>query len=190
MQILKIHTKKLLEENLLDKNVNLEEIAKIDKNYTGAELEAFIKNASSYAMSKGNDLMDFSKQLEIKAGTKVDQKDLIKSLEEVTPGFGMDQENFEIYTRNQLINYGQSFNNIMAMLNKMATLTLNGPKQLSSLLLYGPQGTGKSSIASHFAKTSNFTYVKIIAPERYIGVGTYGRISSITKVFNDAYKAR
>jgi hypothetical protein len=50
-----------------------------------------VKNASSYAMSKGNDLMDFSKQLEIKAGTKVDQNDFLKSLDEVIPGFGIDQ---------------------------------------------------------------------------------------------------
>jgi vesicle-fusing ATPase len=78
----------------------------------------------------------------------------------------------------------------MAMLNKMTTLTLTGRKQLSSILLFGPQGTGKSSIATHFAKNTNFTYIKIIAPEKYIGVGTYGRINSMTKIFNDAYKAR
>jgi replication-associated recombination protein RarA len=52
----------------------------------------------------------------------------------------------------------------MAMLNKMGALTLNGSKQLSSLLLFGAQGTGKSSMATFFAKNSNFTYVKIIAP--------------------------
>jgi vesicle-fusing ATPase len=57
-------------------------------------------------------------------------------------------------------------------------------------LLYGPQGTGKTSIASHFAKQSKFTYVKIINPEKYIGIGTYGRIFSFSKIFTDAYKAK
>lgn len=69
-------------------------------------------------------------------------------------------------------------------------MALSGSKQLTSLLLYGPQGSGKTSVAAHFARQSKFTYVKIIAPERFIGVGTYGRINSITKIFNDAYKAR
>ena len=32
--------------------------------------------------------------------------------------------------------------------------------------------------------------MKIIAPERYIGVDTYGRINSINKIFTDAYKAK
>jgi len=36
LQILKIHTKQLKEENLLAKNVDLAEIARLAKNYTGA----------------------------------------------------------------------------------------------------------------------------------------------------------
>jgi vesicle-fusing ATPase len=190
IQILKIHTKQLQEEGLLDKGVSLSEIARVAKNYTGAELEAVIKNASSYAMTKGNNLMDFSKQLTIKEGTKVNMTDLLRSLEEVVPGFGLDQENFDVYTRTRLINYGPNFDKIMAMLGKVSSLALSGPKQLTSLLLFGPQGSGKTSIAAHFARQSNFTYVKIITPERFLGVGTYGRINSITKIFNDAYKAK
>ena len=134
--------------------------------------------------------MDFSKQLQIKAGTKITQNDFLRAVEEIIPGFGIDQVNFEVYIRNTLINYGQNYTNIMKMLNKMTSITLNGSRQLTSILLYGSQGTGKTSIASHFAKDSKFTYVKIISPERYIGVGTYGRIYSFNKIFNDAYKAR
>lgn len=78
----------------------------------------------------------------------------------------------------------------MGVLEKMTNITFKGSRQLTSILLYGPQGTGKTSIASHFAKQSKFTYVKIITPERYIGVGTYGRIFSFNKIFTDAYKAK
>lgn len=38
LQILKIHTQTLKDQNLLNKDVNLEELAQIAKNYTGAEL--------------------------------------------------------------------------------------------------------------------------------------------------------
>jgi vesicle-fusing ATPase len=149
-----------------------------------------VKNASSFAMTQGNDIMDFSKQLEIKAGTAVTQNNFRKALQEVIPGFGMDQVNFEVYVRNPLVNYGQNYGNIVKMLDKMTNLTLKGSRQLTSVLLYGPPGSGKTSIASHYAKDSKFTYVKIITPEKYIGVGTYGRIFSFNKVFNDAYKAK
>ena len=43
---------------------------------------------------------DFSRQLEIKAGTSVTKEDFMKALGEITPGFGMDQEDFEVYGRN------------------------------------------------------------------------------------------
>jgi vesicle-fusing ATPase len=78
----------------------------------------------------------------------------------------------------------------MTVLNKLTNITLGSTRQLSTALLYGPSGSGKSSLATHFARQSKFTYVKIISPERYIGVGTYGRINSMTKVFTDAYKSK
>lgn len=78
----------------------------------------------------------------------------------------------------------------MGVLEKITNITLKGSRQLASILLYGSQGTGKTSMTSHFAKQSKFTYVKIITPEKYIGVGTYGRIFSINKIFTDAYKAK
>ncbi len=78
----------------------------------------------------------------------------------------------------------------MSMITKVSNIALTGTKQLNSLLLFGPAGTGKTSIATSFAKSSKFTYLKIISPEKYIGMGTYGRINSIAKIFNDAYKAK
>jgi vesicle-fusing ATPase len=53
----------LEQEHLLANDVSIPEIAKVAKNYTGAELEAVVKNASSFAMTKGNNIMDFSKTL-------------------------------------------------------------------------------------------------------------------------------
>jgi vesicle-fusing ATPase len=37
-QILKIHTKNLVANGLLDSSVNLEQLAKLTKNFTGAEI--------------------------------------------------------------------------------------------------------------------------------------------------------
>ena len=80
MQIFHIHTKTLKEQQLLDKNVSIEELARITKNFTGAEIEAVVKNASSFAMTKNNNLMDFSKDFTIKKGTTVTMNDFIKAI--------------------------------------------------------------------------------------------------------------
>ena len=51
--------------NLLGSNVDLNFIAKELKNYTGAEIEAIVKSANSFALNRHHNLMDFSKNLKI-----------------------------------------------------------------------------------------------------------------------------
>jgi vesicle-fusing ATPase len=74
------------------------------------------------------------------------------------------------------------------MLNKASKLALGDSRQLVSLLMYGKQGSGKTTIASHFAKVSKFNFIKLITAEKYVGIGSMGKINNIYKVFNDAYK--
>jgi vesicle-fusing ATPase len=64
-QILKIHTKTMTKNNLLGKDVDLAKIAKMLKNYTGAEIEAVVKSANSFALNRHHNLMDFSKKIVI-----------------------------------------------------------------------------------------------------------------------------
>ena len=66
---------------------------------------------------------------------------------------------------------------------------MKGQSHVASILLYGGVGAGKTTIAAEFAKKSHFSYVKLITPERYIGVGSIGKINGMTKIFNDAYKS-
>jgi vesicle-fusing ATPase len=71
LQILKIHTRNLKKEGALDEKLDLAEIAKLAKNYTGAELEAVVRNVVTIALNSDNDLKDFSKQLTTKKDVKV-----------------------------------------------------------------------------------------------------------------------
>ena len=75
-------------------------------------------------MLKGNDVMDFSKAMKIEKNTKVVAADIMKAIEEVLPGFGVDQEHFEILTRNQLINYGARFERLNTILRKSTKLAI------------------------------------------------------------------
>ena len=48
----------------MGEDVNLEELSKITKNYTGAEIEAVVKSATTWAIkNQEQGLMDFSKEL-------------------------------------------------------------------------------------------------------------------------------
>lgn len=46
---MKIHTEKLYKNKAIEEDVNLAELASQTKNYTGAEIEALVKSASSFA---------------------------------------------------------------------------------------------------------------------------------------------
>lgn len=69
-------------------------------------------------------------------------------------------------------------------------LALKGHCQVSSILLYGEPGVGKSSVAADFAIKCKMPYVKMITPEKYLGVSTSGKINSLNRVFNDSYKSK
>lgn len=75
-------------------------------------------------------------------------------------------------------------------MKRITKLALDGQSQLASILLYGETGSGKTSIAADFARNSKFTYVKLITPERYIGVNSVGKTNGINKIFDDAYKSK
>lgn len=55
-QIFEIHTKHMRDNDLLEKDVDLDELSKRTKNYTGAEIEAVCRSATSFALFKDLDL--------------------------------------------------------------------------------------------------------------------------------------
>jgi vesicle-fusing ATPase len=45
--------------------IDLKALAKDTKNYTGAEIEAVVKSASSYSFERNSNLLDFSKEAKL-----------------------------------------------------------------------------------------------------------------------------
>ena len=52
VEILNIHTSLMKKNNKLDQNVDLEELAKRTRNFSGAELEGLVRSAQATAMNK------------------------------------------------------------------------------------------------------------------------------------------
>lgn len=74
-EILKIHTATLSKNNLLGKTVEMEALARMTNNYTGAEIEGIVKSASSFAMTRQSNVMDFSKELVINENIQIEMQD-------------------------------------------------------------------------------------------------------------------
>ncbi len=90
-QILKIHTAKMKENQILEADVDLNELATLTKNFSGAELNGLVKSATSFAFNrhiKVGTMAALSSDVE---NMKVGRKDFIQALGEVKPAFGSDE---------------------------------------------------------------------------------------------------
>jgi len=169
--------------------VNLDKLSKLLKNYTGAEIEAVVKSAASHAFARTNDLLDFTKAPTLNEDSRVEFQDFLKAIEEVKPQFGVDTDKFESLLRNGLVDFGPRFQKNRDILTKLINQLKHGNSQLVSVLLEGESGSGKSAFAAWSALESDFPYVKLISPETFVGHNEVGKLDSIVKIFNDAYRS-
>jgi len=69
----------------MGRDIKLDQLAKKLKNYTGAEIEAVVKSASSFCFARSTNLMDFSKDPTLNDNSAVEYQDFIKAIEEIKP---------------------------------------------------------------------------------------------------------
>lgn len=188
LQILKIHTAKMNENNHLD-GVDLQWLASKTKNYTGAELEGLVKNASSYAFARQLDITELTKKLD-PASIKITHQDFVQSLGEINPAFGASIDEFDGKVSNGIIDYGIRFQNLLKSCRSFSNQVLNSNRTLSvSFILEGSVGCGKTALATTLAIESNFPFIKMICAENMLGLTEHAKCQKIIKVFQDSYKS-
>ena len=182
LDILKIHTSKMNKAGYLNQDVKLEEIANITKNFTGAELEAVIKNAVSYSISKELDPSNLNSAKDI--NPTVSQIELIKSVKEIKPQYGSISKEIEIITSTPFELYGteytQKYNDIM---EKIKNLTKGN---ILSILIQGDSYVGKTTMACQIAKNCGLGCIKFISSESLMDY-TF-KEKQIYDIFEQGYK--
>jgi len=104
-QILRIHTAKMRENKVMDKDVDMNELAQQTKNYSGAEIEGFIKSATSFALNrhvKVGTLAGISDDVE---NLRVNRDDFMRALDEIKPAFGVSEEEITEVLKNGIIEF-------------------------------------------------------------------------------------
>ncbi|KAI5236949.1 AAA-domain-containing protein [Aureobasidium subglaciale] len=189
-QILKIHTTKMRENNVMGDDVNLQELAQLTRNFSGAEISGLVKSASSFAFNR-----------HIKVGTlaaiddknianmKVMHQDFLDALNEVQPLFGVSEEELDRCVEGGIIHFGKHIDSILERGRLFVNQVRSGDTPLLSVLLYGPRGSGKTALAAQMALDSEFPFIKLIKPVDIVGMNEIQKIQYIQKVFTDAYKS-
>merc|ERR1712072_1365207 len=79
--------------------------------------------------------------------------------------------------------------NLEAMRTLAGQLKASPTTNALSVLLDGSSGSGKSSLAGAIARSSEFPFIRVISPDKYVGQSELAKVTAINKVFEDAYKS-
>ncbi|KAI7055157.1 AAA-domain-containing protein, partial [Hortaea werneckii] len=112
-QILKIHTTKMRENGKMADDVNLAELAKSTRNFSGAEINGLVKSASSFALQrhiKGGTVAALKDDV---ADMQIHMEDFLRALDEVHPLFGVSEEDLERAVEGGIIHYSPHIDKIL-----------------------------------------------------------------------------
>lgn len=188
-QIFRIHTAKMNKEGMLDKNVNIDELASKTKNFSGAEIEGLVKSAASFALNR-NIKFDPKKGVTFSnKSVKVIREDFLQSLDEIQPAFGVSEDELEKFLRGGIIKYSPRVTEILAEGTSIIRASQSQQFPLTSVLIHGPPKSGKSALAASIALSSGFPFIRMISPRAMVGMNEQNRINYISNMFNDSYKS-
>lgn len=128
---------------------------------------------------------------------KVRMEDFTRALGEVRPAFGVTEDKLEKAIKNGIIPYSQEFVDVLnagkllirqvesSTKTPLLSVVLSGMWQAQAILSHtGRPGSGKSALAAHLALASKFPFIKVLAPEDYIGYVEASRADKIHRVCN------
>lgn len=191
-QILNIHTAQMRRHGKLAEDVDLNELAALTKNFSGAEIEGLVRAAQSTAMNR---LIKAASKVEIDPEAteklRVFRNDFLLALEnDIKPAFGTSKESIEGLLTYGIITWGPAVTGILED-GDLFVQQAKSPESrgLVSILLEGPPNSGKTALAAKLALKSDFPFIKLCTPDDMVGFTETAKCQCIKKVFDDAYKS-
>ncbi|KPI34791.1 Vesicular-fusion protein sec18 [Cyphellophora attinorum] len=189
-QILNIHTTKMRTNGVMDSDVDLAELAKQTKNFSGAEIGGLVKSATSFAFNRHVKVGTMAGVSDDVTNMKVNRADFEHALEEVKPAFGVSEEELGNCLRGGILHYSPYIQDILQEGSLFVSQVRNvGSTPVFSVCLHGAPKSGKTALAAKIAIDSGYPFVKLISPEDMVGMSEGQKVAQLTKVFTDAYKS-
>ena len=197
VQILNIYTAQMRENKIGDNkiladDVDLNELATLTKNFTGAELKGLVSAAQTYAMSRP---IKVTNKVEVDPDAmqklRITRADFLHALEhDIKPAFGTNSELIERLCIDGIIEWSPVVNDILTDAQPFVEQAKSPDScGVVSILLEGPPKAGKTALAAKLALDSGFPFVKLCTPEDMVGFTEAAKCMQIRKVFDDAYKS-
>lgn len=186
-EILKIHTATMRKNNILASDVDIDELAALTKNFSGAELEGLVRAAQSYAVSK---MVKAGKNIEVDTSQElvVLRNDFLYALEnDVKSAFGSSIEEIDKTSSRGIIVWSRDIEIILNEIPIIVGEAYDPNRKIVAVLLEGPNGSGKTALAARIAKEANLPFTKMVSGRQLIGQMEQSKVLYIHKVFSDAH---
>lgn len=188
-QILNIHTATMRNNGRISSDVSLPYWAKMTKNFTGAEIEGLVQNATSQAFDRHTNKETMQVIDSPDNPIIVTNRDFELGFAECNPAFGLKEDELTPLYRLGVFDYGPAFRDLWESLTtSISTLTRSVRTNKIACLLYGDPGVGKTALAAKLAAYSAFPFVKRVSAESLVGQNEYSKGFDIISAFSDAYK--
>lgn len=179
-EIFQIHTEKMKSSNMIEKNIDFEHLAKLTENYSGAEIEAVVKNASARAIHKQ---LSSNKEEINDTDIIVTKKDFENAIYEIEPSFGNINKTLVNLLPEKYLSLSQfhqtCYNDITSLIKKQ--------NRLKTALIIGDNGTGKTTLATKLALENMITYTKVIRAIDTISMNELTKSFYISDIVTNAY---
>lgn len=190
VQILKIHTQKIRNENRLGPDVDISDLATKTKNFSGAEIAGLVRSATSFALNR-----------HVKVGTMagisddvnelvVKKEDFDLALEEVKPAFGVSEGELTACLRGGIIHFSPYVKEVLEE-GKLFVEQVRNPQSTPffSVCIHGPPGSGKTALAAKIAIDSGYPFIKLVSNKDTLEMSEHQKISYLSRIFMDAHKS-
>ncbi|MCJ1470531.1 transport between ER and Golgi ATPase protein [Pseudocyphellaria aurata] len=190
IQILKIHTAKMSDSGILDRDVDLNEIAHVTKNFSGAEISGLVRSATSFALNRHVKVGTVAGVADDVNKIMVNRDDFEHAFDDVKPAFGVSEDEMQRCLRGGIIHFSPFIDNILNE-GRLIVQQVQEPDStpLFSAILHGPPGSGKTALAAKIALESNYPFIKLCSPDNMIGYNESMKIEHMRRIFDDAYKS-
>ena len=190
VQILNIHTAKMRSNNNLDQDVDLEELARRTKNFSGAEISGLVRAATSYALSRHVKVGTVAGVADDVDKITVNRDDFEHAFDDIQPAFGVSGDEMQRLFRGGIIHFSPFIDNILNE-GRLIVQQVKEPDStpLFSAILHGPPGSGKTALAAKIALDSDYPLIKLVSPDNMVGFNESMKIEHMRRIFDDAYKS-
>lgn len=180
-EIFRIHTNKMRLNNMIDKYVDYNYLSTLTENFSGAEIEAVVKNASSRALHR--ELVSVKEEIQ-DSDIIVTVDDFVNAIKEIEPSFGNINKKIK-----ELI--PKSYKHLTNIHEDCYNEIINYLKQegvyFKKILIKGDSNCGKTSLVGKICYDSKINHIKFIRAIDLINFDEFQKSQHIIDIAKNSY---